>query len=72
MRRAVPFRTFGRVALIGVSIACDPGRADDAPRALPVLRLEARDFTFSAPSHSTGGLTRVRLVNHGPSWHEAS
>ena len=71
MRRAVPFRTFGSVALIGVSIACDPGRANDAPRALPVLRLEARDFTFSAPSHSTGGLTRVRLVNNGPSWHEA-
>lgn len=71
MRSAAPFRMVGTLALIGVSIACDSGRADDAPRALPLLRLEARDFTFSAPSRSTVGLTRVRLVNHGPSWHEA-
>lgn len=71
MRSAAPFRMVGTLALIGVSIACDSGRADDAPRALPLLRLEARDFTFFVPSRSTVGLTRVRLVNHGPSWHEA-
>ena len=64
-------RTIIRVAALASLIGCTADRPDDNPRELPLLRLEARDFTFSGPATATAGLTRIRLVNHGPNWHEA-
>ena len=60
-----------RVAAAASLIACTADRPDDTPRELPLLRLEARDFTFTGPASVPSGLTRIRLVNHGAEWHEA-
>ncbi|MEP6571755.1 MAG: hypothetical protein ABJD11_03635 [Gemmatimonadota bacterium] len=38
----------------------------------PLLRIEARNLRFTIPARISGGLTRVRLVNRDPVWHEAS
>ena len=58
------------VAVVSV-IGCASGESDGAARELPLLRLEARDFSFTAPAEAPAGLTRIRLVNRGPAWHEA-
>lgn len=52
---------------------CVHGQRDNGfgGAALPLLRLEARDFAFTGPAVTTAGLTRIRLVNRGPNWHEA-
>lgn len=64
-----------RVAAIGAcvvsAVSCGATPQDAPRRELPLLRLEARDFAFSAPARADGGRTRVRLVNRGSSWHEA-
>jgi uncharacterized cupredoxin-like copper-binding protein len=52
-------------------IACSTRQAADAPRELPLLRIEARDLSFSVPTELPAGPTRIRLVNHGAAWHEA-
>jgi hypothetical protein len=41
------------------------------PTREALLRLEAHDFAFSGDTVAAAGRTRVRLVNHGPAWHEA-
>ncbi len=43
-----------------------------APHAPPLLRLEARGLHFSQPPVLSAGVTRLRLVNQDPVWHEAS
>lgn len=55
------------------ALGCAPAsRPDGAPAgALPLLRFEARDFAFTGPAEAPAGLTRIRLVNRGPNWHEA-
>lgn len=69
MRIVNSLKSGGLTWVLGTMLSC--GRPDAGPVELPLLRLEANDFTFSAPQRAAGGLTRVRLVNHGPSWHEA-
>ncbi len=65
-------RPFIRLAALATLVACASEKQPDAAaREMPLLRLEARDFTFSGPAEARAGLTRVRLVNHGPAWHEA-
>ena len=66
-------RTTSGLASLALLAACGSGgRPAAASRAeLPLLRLEARDFTFSVPAHVPAGLTRVRLVNRGSAEHEA-
>ena len=51
-------------------IACT-SQADDAPRELPLIRIEALDLSFTVPAELPAGLTRIRLVNLGAVWHEA-
>lgn len=44
-----------------------PTRSEPAkPR---VVRIVTKDFAFEAPAETPGGLTMIRLVNHGPSIH---
>jgi hypothetical protein len=62
-------RSISCVIALVVAAAC--AKPDAGPRELPLLRVEAQDMSFTVPTESPGGLTRVRLVNHGPSWHEA-
>ena len=64
-------RSMVRAAALASLAACASGRPDGARRELPLLRLEARDFAFTGPREVPAGLTRVRLVNRGPAWHEA-
>ena len=52
-------------------VGCDRPQPAGAPAEIHLLRLEARDFSFTGPANAPAGLTRIRLVNHGPSWHEA-
>ena len=60
------------VCAVGVVslIACS-SEADNAPRELPLIRIEARDLVFTVPTELKAGLTRIRLVNRGAVWHEA-
>jgi uncharacterized cupredoxin-like copper-binding protein len=51
--------------------ACSSRQADNAARELPLLRIEARDLSFTVPTEVAPGLTRIRLVNSGTVWHEA-
>lgn len=60
-----------RFAALGLLGACVSGRPDATAAELPVIRLEARDFAFTAPAEVPAGLTRIRLVNLGSAWHEA-
>lgn len=71
MRGATLFRLSGPSWSVCALLSCAAGRSEPVAGELPLLRLEARDFSFSTPQRATSGLTRVRLVNHGPSWHEA-
>ena len=71
MRGVMSLRLGGLGLCVCISLSCAADGSDAAAGDLPLLRLEARDFTFSGPQRAPGGLTRVRLVNHGPSWHEA-
>ena len=60
------------LAWLITALAACAGDGRVAPPAEPaLLRLEAHDFSFSGDTIVSAGLTRVRLVNHGPSWHEA-
>ena len=63
-------RALAVLVLSGSLMSCESKRAE-APAELPLLRLEAHDFAFTTPAEVAPGLTRVRLINHGPSWHEA-
>jgi hypothetical protein len=58
--------------------AADPSTVEGAPAAAMdsagaaepnVLTVTARDFAFDAPAEVPAGLTRIRLVNQGPSLH---
>jgi hypothetical protein len=53
------------LALTGL-LACFSSRAE------PLLRLEAHNLRFAPPPLVPAGLTRVRLINRDPVWHEAS
>ena len=55
-----------------VAVACTSGERDRRAAELPMVRLEAHDFAFTAPARTAAGLTRVRLVNRGPGWHEGN
>ena len=67
MRRRDPF-----IVLPLLAAACSDGQRDRRAAELPLVRLEAHDFAFTVPARSAAGLTRVRLVNRGPGWHEAN
>ncbi len=69
--RSMIVRLGGLALCAAASLSCGALRGDAPPGELPLLRLEARDFTFSATPRVAAGPTRVRLVNHGPAWHEA-
>ena len=63
------------LAAVAVS-GCQPkdsARPAEAPTATAadanVLRATAADYTFDAPDQIQGGLTTIRLINHGPSLH---
>ena len=51
---------------LGVLLACSRSEVT------LLLRLEAQHLRFAPPSTVPAGLTRVRLVNRDPVWHEAS
>lgn len=55
-----------RLAAIGGLASCSP-----TPRE-PLLRLEAHSLRFKPLGQVPSGLTRIRLVNRDPVWHEAS
>src|SRR5215216_3212911 len=55
-----------------LTAACSADRASRRVVELPLVRLEARDFAFTTPTQIPAGRTRVRLVNVGPTWHEAN
>jgi hypothetical protein len=64
--------SFVRLAALSLAAACtSEPRRNPAAVEPPLLRFEARDFAFTGPTTATAGLTRVRLVNRGPAWHEA-
>jgi uncharacterized cupredoxin-like copper-binding protein len=68
MRQRVRF-----MALPLLTVACsNNGQRDRRAAELPLVRLEAHDFAFTIPAGAAAGLTRVRLVNRGPGWHEAN
>ena len=54
-----------------VCLGCAADRTARMPAEPALLRLEAHDFAFSGDTVAAAGRTRVRLVNHGPAWHEA-
>lgn len=56
---------------IALLAACAGGESDAAGRSPRLVRLESRDFTFAGPVEIPAGLTRLRLVNRGPAWHDA-
>ena len=60
-----------RFAALLLAAGCG-GDPNSAATELPLVRLEAHDFAFRTPSPIPAGLTRVRLVNNGPGWHEAA
>jgi uncharacterized cupredoxin-like copper-binding protein len=59
-------------ALPLLAAACSNGRGDRRVADVPLVRFEARDFSFTTPAQIPAGRTRLRLVNHGNAWHEAN
>ncbi|HXI19590.1 MAG TPA: hypothetical protein VNH46_00810 [Gemmatimonadales bacterium] len=67
-------RTITLASALATFVACKgkeapPPAAATAAPAENILRVTAADFSFQAPDSIPGGVTTVRIVNQGPSYH---